>query len=118
MPQSHVLAALVRRRAEIAAELEDLQRTHDSYDAVIRDQNAGAKPESTRPRSAGWRNEVFARGEVAEILDDVLRELPAPQALSARDFTENVFRRKGRNPHADPHLWAAILDNVRHQLIA
>jgi hypothetical protein len=98
------LAALVRKRAELAGDIEAglariaRQRAELVHlDAVIRLLDPAAEPEAIRPKiprnnGCDW----FGRGELARMAFDALRGAPKP--LSAVDIARTVLARKGMEP--------------------
>ena len=98
------VAALVRKCAELAGEIEAAlarvarQRAELVHlDAVIRLLDPTAEPEAIRPKvprnnGCDW----FGRGELARMAFDALRDAPKP--LSAVDIARAVLTRKGMEP--------------------
>jgi hypothetical protein len=98
------VAALVRKRAELAGEIEAglarivRQRAELVHlDAVIRLLDPASDPEAIRPKvprnnGCDW----FGRGELARMAFDALRDAPKP--LSAVDIARTVVARKGMEP--------------------
>ena len=111
MENEHVLSGLIRKRAEIAGELEAAQARVrqliidvDSVDATIRlfDPNidlAEIKPKPLPPRHAAFQ------GEMTRLILGVMRETGL--ALTTRDIALRIMAERSLNP-ADPRLMRTV----------
>src|SRR4051794_27567556 len=96
-------AALIRKRAELAGEVEALDARCDQLradlahlDAVIRIMDPAAEPESIKPRVPRNHCDWFGRGELARLAMEVVRDAPEP--ITAIDIARAVIVRKGLEP--------------------
>lgn len=95
-----VLAGIVRKRAELAGEIEalrtrvaNLQADLAHLDAAIRIMDPAADPESIRPKVPRNACDWFGRGELFRLTMDALRDAPEP--LTAMEIARMVIARKG-----------------------
>jgi hypothetical protein len=104
MAEPHVVAALVRKRAEVAGEIEATRRRLDQLradlvhiDAVLRLFDAAAEPDAIpakRPwRRSGW----FGDGELPRRVLDTLRAA-TPEPLGAGEIATRIMAEKGLEP--------------------
>ena len=111
MENEHVLSGVIRKRAEIARQLEAAQMTVrqliidvDNVDATIRLFDPDMDFEVIRPKPVPPRHTAF-RGEVSRF---VLTELRGTgEALSTKDITRRVMEARGLNV-ADPRLTLTV----------
>ncbi|MEO9188545.1 MAG: hypothetical protein ABI224_00865 [Acetobacteraceae bacterium] len=115
MENEHTISGLIRKRAEIAGELEAAQMqvrqlviNLDSLDATIRLFAPDIDLEEIRPKPVPPRHTAF-HGEVSRIIRDVLRE--TGEALTTKDITFRVMAQRGLNI-ADPRLSRTVLKRV------
>jgi hypothetical protein len=115
MENEHVLSGLIRKRAEIAGQLEAAQMqvrqliiNLDSLDATIRLFAPDIDLEEIRPKPVPPRHTAF-HGQVSRIILDVLRETGLP--LTTKDVARHVMEARGLNV-ADPRLSHTILKRV------
>ncbi|HJS84680.1 MAG TPA: hypothetical protein VJ779_04415 [Acetobacteraceae bacterium] len=107
MENEHTISGLIRKRAEIAGQLEaartrvrQLVTDLDSLDATIRLFAPDIDLEEIRPKPVPPRHTAFHR-EVSKIIRDVLRETGT--ALTPRDIALRVMAGRGLNV-SDPRL--------------
>jgi hypothetical protein len=98
MADPHVITALVRKRAELAGLLRDLDRRRDSLqrqlahvDETLKLFDYDGDPRTIKPVRPHRR--LFRRNELRCMALDVMRE--AKHLLTYRDIAEAVIRRKG-----------------------
>jgi hypothetical protein len=115
MENEHVLAGLIRKRAEIAGQLEHAQSRVrqliidvDNVDATIRLFAPDIDLEEIRPKPVPPRHTAF-HGEVSRIILGTMRETGFP--LTTRDITLRVMAERGLNV-ADPRLFRTIQKRV------
>jgi hypothetical protein len=111
----HVLSGLIRKRSEIAGQLEHAQATVrqliidiDSLDATIRLFAPDIDLEEIRPKPIPPRHTAF-KGEVYRVILTCLRE--TQMALTTKDLTIRVMADRGLNI-ADPRLFRTIQKRV------
>ena len=114
MAESHVVSALVKKRAELAGEVQriDERRTalkaHIAHiDAVLRLFAYAGDPALIKPRRR--RNWIFRRGELQRMVYDIEREADRP--LQKDEIAAMVLDRKGW-AH-DPDLLDTVADRVK-----
>lgn len=100
--QPNVLHALLRKRAEIAGEIEHAQKRIrnlivelDHVEATIHLFAPEAKVETMRPKPFPPRHQAF-KGELIRLVLGTLRE--AKQPLTSRDLAHVVMRARGLSP--------------------
>lgn len=94
-------AALIRKRAELAGEIEAQDATLSQLradlvhlDAAIRIMSPDTDPEAIRPKKPSRKGcDWFGRGELARMVLDVLREAQGP--LSSTEIARAIMERKG-----------------------
>src|SRR6187551_692853 len=99
-----VCTALIRKRAEMAGEVEATQqRLHQMradlahLDAAIRIMSPDTDPEAIRPKKPSRNGcDWFGRGELARMVLDVLREAQGP--LTSMEIARAVLTAKGMEP--------------------
>jgi hypothetical protein len=100
MSETHVISALVAKRAELSGILQQLERqvaqhreelTH--LDATILLFDPDAKPSSIKPRAQRQRNAWFGPNECIRAIYDVLRSALEP--MTTREITERIMTAKG-----------------------
>jgi hypothetical protein len=101
MAEPHVLAALIRKRAEIAGQIEHAQTTLrqliidlDNLDATIRLFKPDIDLEEIHPKPLPPRNQAF-RGEVSRLILSALRQSLSP--LTTHDLARHVMAERGLN---------------------
>lgn len=122
MENDHVISGLVRKRAELAGELEKLDERRTAIkahianiDAVLRLFLYKGDPALIKPKRK--RNWMFRRGELQRMVQDIEREAAGP--LHKDDIALEVMNRKGW-AH-DPDLLEIIaykIKDVRKRLTA
>ncbi len=107
MAESHVVSALIRRRAEIAGQIEHTQTSLrqliidlDNLDHTLRLFAPDIDLEEIRPKPLPPRNQAF-RGEVTRLLLAALRQSDRP--LTTKDLAQHVMAERGLNT-ADKRL--------------
>jgi hypothetical protein len=103
MTEPHVVSALIRKRAELAGQIRDLERKIErqrvslaNLDATIRLFDPEKNPDAIRPKRRNRRTLYFARNEFSRLTLDALRLAPAP--ISAADITGSILRVKNMPP--------------------
>ncbi len=111
MAEPHVVSALIRKRAEIAGQIEHTQTALrqliidlDNLDATIRLFKPDIDLEEIRPKPLPPRHAAF-RGEIARIVFAALRQSPGP--LTAQQIAQHVMAERGLNT-ADKRLIRTI----------
>ncbi|MDR3500671.1 MAG: hypothetical protein P4L72_15760 [Parvibaculum sp.] len=91
MAEPHVITALVRKRAELAGDIENGQaavtrmiRELEGLDATIRLFDPGYRVEEIRPKAFRPPEDWSKRGEMTRIILDILRQAAEP--LTSRDI--------------------------------
>lgn len=115
MADDHTVAGLVRKRAELAGEIEGAQ-THlrqliidlDHLDATLRIFRPDIDLEDIRPKPLPPRHSAF-RGEVARIILDTLRQ--TQESMTTRDLALHVMAERGLNT-ADKGLVRVVQKRV------
>ncbi len=104
MAESHVVSALISKRAEIAGQIEHFQSTLrqliidlDNLDATIRLFKPDIDLEEIRPKP---RHQAY-QGEVTRIVLETLRQSQKP--LTAQEIAQHVMAARGLNT-ADKRL--------------
>lgn len=107
MENAYIITGLIKKRAEIAGQLEDTQMRVrqlvidvDAVDAVIRQFDPAIELEMIRPKPVPPRHTAF-HGQVARILLTMMRETELP--LTTKDLALRVLMERGLNA-ADPRL--------------
>lgn len=110
MAEPHVLTALIRKRAEIAGQIEHAQTTLrqliidlDNLDHTIRLFRPDIDLEEIRPKPLPPRNQAF-KGEVSRLLLAALRQ---SQGMTTQDLARHVMAERGLNT-ADKRLVRTI----------
>lgn len=111
MAETHVVSALIRKRAEIAGQIEQTQSDLrqliidlDNLDATIRLFKPDIDLEDIRPKPLPPRHHAY-KGEVSRIILEALRQSGKP--LTAQDLAQHVMAHRGLNT-ADKRLVKAI----------
>src|SRR3954454_4759615 len=110
MSDTFAISALVRKRAEVAAELVERERGLDQLradlahlDGALRLLQSAYKPESIRPKRRHTRHErLFAMGELGRLCLDVLRDAAEP--LPTQEIARAVMRRRGMDSEDEAAL--------------
>jgi hypothetical protein len=99
MANENVLSGLIRKRAELAGELEALQARVqelfaglDSLDTTIRLFSPDAEPDAIQPKRPATRYAALP-GQTSRAVVDTLREAARP--LTTRDLTLHVMAARG-----------------------
>lgn len=115
MANENVLSGLIRKRAEVAGELEAAQQRVrqliidiDNVDATIRIFAPDIDLEEIRPKPLPPRHVAF-KGEISRAIMDALRG--TGEALSTRDLTLRVMAARDLNA-ADPRLARTVQKRV------
>jgi hypothetical protein len=100
MAEPHVVSALVAKRAELAGEIEDLERQADQLradllhiDAAIRIFAPEYRPNEIRPKAKRRKGEWFARGEMMRLVLETLRKNSDP--VTAKEIALTLMDHKG-----------------------
>lgn len=111
----HVLSGLLRKRAEIAGELQAAQaavRQHiidlDAVDATIRLFSPNIELEDIRPKPLPARHAAY-KGEVSRIIFDTLRERQRP--MTSEELAQHVMATRDLNS-ADKGLLRMVTKRV------
>jgi len=101
MAESHVIAALKDKRAELSGGIADLEKRIGQHradllhvDAVLRLFAPEFEPAAIPPKAVRQPSGWFRPGELARMVLDVL----APAPLSIREITGQVMKRRGLDP--------------------
>jgi len=115
MENEHTISGLIRKRAEIAGQLEAAQMqvrqliiNLDSLDATIRLFAPDIDLEEIRPKPVPPRHTAF-HGEISKIIGDVLRE--TGMGLTTKDIALRVMAGRGLNV-SDPRLTWTVQKRV------
>ncbi len=107
MAESHVVTALIRKRAEIAGQIEHTQTQLrqlvidlDNLDATLRLFKPDIDLDEIRPKPLPPRHHAF-KGEVSRIVLSALRQSDRP--LTTHDLAQHVMAGRGLNT-ADKRL--------------
>lgn len=99
MAEPHVITALIRKRAELAGQIEHLQGqlrqtviALDNVEATLRVFDPAIDLGEVAPRKVPTAHHAF-RGEISRIVLEALRETTRP--LSTSQLTERVMRERG-----------------------
>ena len=101
MAEQHVVTALIRKRAEIAGQLEAAQNTArqliidlDHVDATLRLYVPDIDLEEIKPKPLPPRHAAF-RGEVSRLILEALRV--APEGMTAQALAQHFMAERGMN---------------------
>ncbi|MCH7710071.1 MAG: hypothetical protein IH903_00385 [Proteobacteria bacterium] len=101
MAEPHVVTALIRKRGEIAGQIEHTQTQLrqlvidlDNLDATLRLFKPDIDLEEIRPKPLPPRHHAF-KGEVSRIVLDTLRQADKP--LTTHDLAQHVMAERGLN---------------------
>jgi hypothetical protein len=115
MVADHVLSGLLRKRAELAGEIEhadtmlrQLRIDLDALDQTIRLFDPDIDLEEIKPKPLPPRHQAF-RGELSRLLLDTLRQSNRP--MSVQELASRVMAERGLNA-TDKRLARAILKRV------
>jgi len=107
MAETHVVSALIRKRAEIAGQIEQAQSDLrqliidlDNLDATIRLFKPNIDLEEIRPKPLPPRHHAY-KGEISRIVLEALRQSQKP--LTAQEIAQHVMAERGLNT-ADKRL--------------
>lgn len=102
-----VVSGLVKRRAELAGDIENTQKllgklVHDleQLDAVILQFDPSYNVESIKPKAFRPPADWSKRGEMARVIMGILRQSAEP--MSTRDITTELFRVRALNINDEP----------------
>ena len=111
MADPHVLTGLIKKRAELAGQIEAAQTTLrmlvidlDNLDATIRLFQPNIDLEEIRPKPLPPRHHAF-KGEVTRIVLDTLRQSDKP--MTSQELARHVMAERGLNT-ADKRLVQVI----------
>jgi hypothetical protein len=100
MAETHVVSALVAKRAELSGIIQRIERQlaghRDSLahlDATILLFDPDAKPSGIKPKTTRQRNTWFRQNECIRAIYDVLRSAPEP--MTTRAIAERIIAAKG-----------------------
>jgi hypothetical protein len=100
MTETHVISALVKRRAELAGEIEFTQQRItqmvadlESLDKAIRLFDGDYKVEAIRPKGFRPPSDWANRGEMSRIILDILRQAAEP--LTTQDIARELIVSRG-----------------------
>jgi hypothetical protein len=103
MAESHVVAALKDKRAELSGGIADLEKRIGQHradllhvDAVLRLFAPEFEPATIPSKAVRQPSGLFRPGELARMVLDVLRTAPAP--LTVREITAQVMESRGLDP--------------------
>ncbi len=101
MTETHVVSALIQKRAELAGKIEHAQTTLrqliidlDNLDATLRLFEPDIELDDIKPKPMPPRHAAF-RGEVSRIVFGALRAAPGP--LTAQQIAQHVMAERGLN---------------------
>lgn len=107
MAETHVVSALIRKRAEIAGQIEHTQSSLrqliidlDNLDATIRLFKPDIDLEEIKPKPLPPRHQAY-KGEISRIVLETLRQSEKP--LTAQEIAQHVMAARGLNT-ADKRL--------------
>ena len=119
MPETHVISALTKKRAELAGEINHYQQlikslkenlTHIDQTIKLFDENYNI--ESIKPKRA-YKERYFKNGEAKILILDTLRE--ANKALSVNELNQMIAEKKEINESELIHLEKSILSSLKTQ---
>lgn len=100
MAEPHVITALVRKRAELAGDIENTQeaiarmiRELEGLDATIRLFDPDYRVEEIRPKAFRPPEDWSKRGEMSRVVLDILRRAAEP--LTSRDIALQLIAQRG-----------------------
>lgn len=103
MAEPHVISALVRKRAELAGDIETGQaavqrmiRELEGLDATIRLFDPDYRVEAIRPKAFRPPDDWSKRGEMTRIILDILRQAAEP--LTSRDIATQLVAERALEP--------------------
>lgn len=103
MAEPHVISALVRKRAELAGDIETGQaavqrmiRELEGLDATIRLFDPDYRVETIRPKAFRPPEDWSKRGEMTRIILDILRQAAEP--LTSRDIATQLVAERALEP--------------------
>lgn len=103
MTEPHVITALVRKRAELAGDIENGQKAVirmiaelESVDATIRLFDPDYRVEEIRPKAFRPPDDWSKRGEMTRIILDILRQAAEP--LTSRDIASQLVSERALDP--------------------
>lgn len=106
MAEPHVIATLVKRRSDIAGEIEHSQRRTrklledlEHLDATIRQFDPDYKLEEIRAKGFRPPSDWANRGEMSRIVLGMLRQASEP--MTTRDIALAIMKRRGLNTADD-----------------
>lgn len=119
MAESHVVAALKGKRAEMSGIIADLERRIAQHrtdlvhlDATLALFAPDIVPEAIPAKAAYRRNGWFRPGELARMVLDILRVAPAPLSLRAITGEVMVRREFDRSDARTAHLIGKLVNNA------
>jgi hypothetical protein len=103
MTEPHVITALVRKRAELAGDIENGQKAVqrmigelEGLDATIRLFDPDYRVEAIRPKAFRPPDDWSKRGEMTRIVLDILRQAAEP--LTSRDIAVQLVAERALEP--------------------
>ena len=103
MTEPHVITALVRKRAELAGDIENGQKEVqrmigelEGLDATIRLFDPDYRVEAIRPKAFRPPDDWSKRGEMTRIVLDILRQAAEP--LTSRDIAVQLVAERALEP--------------------
>jgi hypothetical protein len=121
MSDSHIVSALLAKRAEIAGHVHDLEKKVKNYrarlahiDETIRIFSPNTDPHAIPAKRAYRRAGYFSRGEFARLCVDALRRADSP--LTTAEIVASVVKAKGLHPSLAADLTEKTLAYLRTRL--
>jgi hypothetical protein len=100
MVETHVISALVKRRAELVGEIEHSQlhtrkllEDLDHLDATIRQFDPDYKVEEIKPKGFRPPSDWANRGEMSRVVLDVLRRAKEP--MTTQEIAKEIMKTRG-----------------------
>lgn len=113
MTEPHILSALIRKRAELAGQIHELERRISrqrinlaNLDSTIRLFSPTTNPDAIPTKRRNRRTMYFARNEFSRLTLDALRLAPIP--VSSTDIAASILRAK--NMGADDEAVKVVLN--------
>ena len=103
MTETHVISALVRKRAELAGDIENGQKAVtrmiaelESVDATIRLFDPAYRVEAIKPKAFRPPADWSKRGEMTRVILDILRQASEP--ITSRDIATQLVAERALEP--------------------
>ncbi|MGZ8250376.1 MAG: hypothetical protein ACXWUF_20335 [Methylomagnum sp.] len=120
MAETHVISALVAKRAEIAGliahhrkEVARLSEEAKTLDATIKLFEPGYRTQSIKPKRYQKKNSFFKHGEAHRMILDALRESENP--ITTHQIAKSIMTIKGIGADSEKDLQASILTILHRQ---